>query len=116
MLLAVVAKRTVLAEPYEWEPRARCYACATIEGRKRACPTCRGQDASCARCEGTGRVANKRVRCDRCNGEGFVGRKRPPGRMLAIDLGWSDTGHVRLLGPQTPRLKGEALYVLHVCP
>jgi hypothetical protein len=33
--------------------------------------------------------------------------------MLAIDVAWSDEGHVRLVGPHTTRRKGEALNALH---
>lgn len=35
--------------------------------------------------------------------------------MLAIDIAWSDEGHVRLIGQKTTRKRGEALYTLHAC-
>lgn len=100
MLIAVVyrdtrrqrGERVVMADPYEWEPRARCYVC-----QKQAT---RGM---------------KRARCDRCDGTGYVGEHRPPGKMLAWDVAWSDEGHVRIVGERTERRRGEAFYRLHVC-
>lgn len=92
VLIAVVADLIVVADVHEWEPRARCYVCSGIAAR--------GQ---------------RRMNCDRCGGSRYVGSKRPPGRMLAIDVAWSDDGHVRTIAARTPRRKGEALYPLHVC-
>jgi RecJ-like exonuclease len=108
-------EQIVLAEPFEWEPRARCYQCKNIESRSRVCPKCRGFDLGCARCEGTGTVSDKRANCNRCGGEGYIGKRRPTGVMLAIDIAWSDDGHVRLVEPTVSRRKGEALYELHDC-
>jgi hypothetical protein len=84
--------RLLLVEPFEWEPRAACYVCATIKGR--------GQT---------------RRNCDRCGGDGYVGSKRPATVMLGVDIAWSDDGHVRLVGPKTKRMRGEGLYPLHHC-
>lgn len=84
--------RVVQAEPYEWEPRAACYVCQTIAAR--------GQ---------------QRRNCQRCDGSGYVGENRPPGKMLAVDIAWSDEGHVRMLAPSSPRRRGEGLYVIHAC-
>lgn len=92
VLVAVIEGRRVIADIYEWEPRARCFMCARTETR--------GQ---------------RRVNCDRCGGSGYTGEKRPPGEMLAIDIAWSDEGHVRIVGPATSRKRGEALYRLHSC-
>jgi hypothetical protein len=83
-------EKAIIAEPYEWEPRARCYVCQTIETQ-----------------------GKHRASCDRCGGLGFVGYPRPRTPMLAIDVAWSDEGHVRIVGPRTTRRKGEALYALH---
>jgi hypothetical protein len=92
VLVALVKRTVVVAEVHEWEPRAACFVCATIRAR--------GQH---------------RERCDRCGGSGYVGAARPPGRMLAIDVAWSDESHVRLIGPRTTRKRGEALYEIHSC-
>lgn len=92
VLIALLGEHVVVAEPHEWEPRARCYVCSTIAAR--------GQ---------------RRSNCDRCGGSGYVGERRPAGRMLAVDVAWSDEGHVRLVGPRTTRKRGEALYALHAC-
>jgi hypothetical protein len=80
----------VVASAWEWEPRARCYVCAQVETR-----------------------GKKRERCDRCAGTGYVGEVRPKETMLAVDVAWSDGGHVRLVTPAMCRRKGEALYALH---
>lgn len=85
-------QRLIVAEPYEWEPRAACYVCVRVAKHR-----------------------HKRTNCDRCGGTRYVGTPRPPGRLLAIDVAWSDEGHVRLLGPRTERRKGEACYRLHSC-
>lgn len=108
-------QRIVVAEPYEWEPRARCYACKNIETRSKVCPSCQGRALDCPRCEGAGEVSDKCANCKRCGGERYVGRERPQGVMLAVDMAWGDEGHVRLIKPRTPRRKGEALYELHAC-
>jgi len=82
----------VIAEAREWEPRARCYVCATIETS-----------------------GKKRERCDRCGGEGYVGSNRPHGVLLAVDVAWGDDMHLRLVGPGRKRERGEAFYPLHLC-
>jgi hypothetical protein len=92
ILVVELGREVVIAEAFEWEPRARCYVCATIAAR--------GQT---------------RRNCDRCGGSGYVGERRPPGRALAIDVAWSDEGHVPLGAPRPPRRRGEALYALHAC-
>lgn len=92
VLVAMVRGARIVADPHEWEPRASCYVCSTIKAR--------GQ---------------RRTNCDRCGGCGYVGSKRPPGTLLAVDVAWSDGGHVRTVGPRTPRRKGEALHELHCC-
>jgi hypothetical protein len=45
----------------------------------------------------------------------MVGEPRPYGQMLAVDVAWGDHIHLRLIGPNTDRRRGEALYPLHVC-
>lgn len=93
VLVAIIDGLTILAEPYEWEPRARCYVCSMVRTR------------------GQGFRAN----CHRCGGTGYVGSRRPLGRMLAIDVAWSDDVHLRVVGPSAKRRRGEALMPLHVC-
>lgn len=141
VLIATVVDRRhvpqiVTANPYEWEPRTRCYVCANNAARAgERCPNCSGSGYSggarfltrstttnggevpvCKRCDGLGAIgAPKRADCTRCAGAGFVGSPRPNETMLAVDIAWSDDGHIRLLGPDTPRRKGEALYELHRC-
>jgi hypothetical protein len=92
VFLFLLNGRQLLVEPHEWEPRAACYVCATIEGR--------GQS---------------RRNCYRCGGTGYVGSNRPAAQMLGVDIAWSDEGHVRLVGPKTNRRRGEGLYPLHHC-
>lgn len=84
--------RLFVAEPYEWEPRAKCYLCAAVAER-----------------------GLNRGKCARCNGTGYVGEDRPSEPMLAVDAAWSDTGHIRVVGPLTKRNPGEALYREHRC-
>lgn len=105
----------VVAEPYEWEPRAACFQCKSIRSRTHVCPACRGRGGDCTRCAGSGTVSDRRETCARCGGSGFVGTRRPPGVMLAIEVAWSDEGHVRLVSPRTSRKRGEAFYELHTC-
>jgi hypothetical protein len=87
---AIVGEKVVVAEPFEWEPRARCYVCSQVETR-----------------------GNSITKCNRCGGLGYVGTPRPDEPMLAVDIAWSDEGHVRMIGPKTTRKRGEALYRLH---
>jgi hypothetical protein len=129
--------QVVTADPYEWEPRTRCYVCANNAARAgERCPSCNGSGYAggarfltrstttnggevpvCKRCDGLGAIgAPKRSDCTRCAGAGFVGSPRPNETMLAVDIAWSDDGHIRLLEPSTSRRKGEALYDLHACP
>lgn len=128
-------EQVVCASPFEWEMRARCFICANNAARVGTrCPTCKGsgyvgadnrtsrarrgeiEAKPCKRCDGLGTLgAPKRADCTRCGGDGYVGQTRPRKQMLAIDIAWSDDDHVRLIGPDTPRRKGEALYELHVC-
>jgi hypothetical protein len=114
VVLAVeVSGEPILASAFEWEPKARCYLCSKVESRVRDCPRCRG--AGCVACDFTGTAGHQRAECKHCGGAGFVGRQRPRARMLAVDVAWSDEGHVRIVGPKTARKKGEALYELHRC-
>lgn len=89
----IVKDTLVLADLFEWEPRAACQSCLHT---RRAHP---GRPVSCGRCHNTG----------------YVGSNRPKGRMVAIDMAWGDDWHVRIVGPRTDRRKGEALHPLHVC-
>ena len=93
MLLAVVGSELVLAEPYEWQPRSRCFPCAGAQATSK----------------------NGRVHCSRCGGTGYIGERRPQERMLAVDMAWGDEGHVRLVAPSMKRYRGESLYRLHKC-
>lgn len=93
VLVAIIGRRIVTAEIYEWQPRHRCFPCAGAQATSK-----RGV-----------------VHCARCGGEGYVGSKRPDEMMLAIDIAWSDESHVRLIGPETTRKRGEGLYALHRC-
>lgn len=88
-------ERIVFASPFEWQPRTVCYVCANNAKRWPNSP--------------------KRQNCSRCGGTGYVGEQRPTSAMLAIDIAWSDDGHVRVIEPGTERRKGEALHQLHVC-
>lgn len=90
---ATVNGETVVADIWEWLPSGECLSCAHT------------------------RHAHKgtHVRCNRCNGTGRVGESRPPGRMLAIDVAWGDTLHLRLIGENTDRRRGESLHRLHIC-
>jgi hypothetical protein len=93
VLVAIVGGETIVAELYEWQPRSRCFPCAGAQATSK-----------------TGRV-----HCSRCGGSGFIGARRPKVPMLAIDVAWSDEGHMRLIAPSTPRRRGEALHTLHEC-
>lgn len=98
VMWVVVRRRLHLVDLYEWEPRAACQLCLHT---RRAHP---GRPVSCGRCHNTG----------------YVGTDRPAGRMLAIDVAWSDEDrdnepHVRIIGPSTDRRKGEALHPFHAC-
>lgn len=93
VLIAIVGSRVVVADIYEWQPRHRCFPCAGAQATSK-----RGV-----------------VHCARCGGIGYVGSKRPDAPMLAIDIAWSDEGHIRVIGPETARRRGEALYALHTC-
>lgn len=90
---ATINGETVIADIYEWLPRGECLSCAHTRHSH----------------------PSAKVQCNRCNSTGMVGESRPPGRLLAIDVGWADDLHLRLLGPQTDRRRGEALYRLHIC-
>jgi hypothetical protein len=90
---ATLAGREIIADLQEWLPRGECLSCAHT---RHAHP-------------GT------HVECRRCNGSAMVGTARPPGQMLAIDVAWGDTIHLRVIGENTDRRRGEALYPLHVC-
>lgn len=87
-----------LADLYEWQPRMACPSCLQT---RRAHPGART------------------VHCSKCANTGYVGTDRPPRRMLAIDVAWSDDDdqhlHARIIGPTTDRRKGEALHPFHVC-
>lgn len=83
----------VIADLNEWLPRGECLSCAHT---RHAHP-------------------GRHVDCRRCNGTGMVGSPRPVGQMLAVDMAWGDDLHIRLVGPNTDRRRGEALYPLHVC-
>jgi len=121
-----------VADPYEWQPRARCATCAKIEARANRgapkCETCNGRGSIklgrgegtivCGGCEGRGYIVQRIVQrpdCSHCDGSGYVGEHRPDGELLAVDCAWSDDGHVRVIGPSTSRRKGEALYREHAC-
>lgn len=92
VLEVVIDGETYHADVAEWEPRAACSQCAATRGRKRG---------------------HRAGHCTRCGGEGYVGSNRPTARMLGVDVAWSDEGHVRLVGPRTKRMRGEALHALH---
>lgn len=83
----------ILVDLYEWEPRSQCESCRHT---RRAHP---GRPVSCGRCHNTG----------------YVGADRPKGRMVAMDMAWSDELHIRIIGPRTDRRRGEALYKFHQC-
>lgn len=95
VLWVIVRRQLALVDLYEWEPRAACQSCLHT---RRAHP---GRPVSCGRCHNTG----------------YVGSNRPKGRMVAIDVAWSDTDrmHIRIVGPRVDRRKGEALHSFHVC-
>lgn len=95
VMWVIVRQRLVLVDLAEWEPRAACQSCLHT---RRAHP---GRPVSCGRCHNTG----------------YVGQHRPKGRMVALDVAWSDSDrlHVRIIGPSVDRRKGEALHQFHVC-
>jgi hypothetical protein len=93
VLVAIVGGETIIAELYEWQPRSRCFPCAGAQATSK----------------------NGKVHCSRCGGSGFIGSRRPKEPMLAIDVAWSDEGHLRVIAPSTPRRRGEALHALHRC-
>jgi len=93
VLVAIVDGRTILAEIYEWEDRRRCFHCAGAQATSKS---------------GV-------VHCARCGGTAYVGEWRPKEPMLAVDVAWSDEGHLRVIAENTPRRKGEALHRLHRC-
>lgn len=95
VMWVIVRARLVLVDMYEWEPRAQCQSCLHT---RRAHP-------------------GRPVSCGRCGNSGYVGSQRPKGRMLAIDVAWSDSDrlHVRIIGPKVDRRRGEALHPFHVC-
>lgn len=92
VLVVAVKGREVMADTFEWEPRAACPYCGHVEGR-----------------------GHTRGQCPRCDSSGYVGEQRPARRVLAIDVAWSDEGGVRIIGPGTVRRRGEGLYPLHSC-
>lgn len=92
VLAVYVRGHLVLASPHEHEPRASCPICGHVAGR-----------------------GHKRGQCWRCDQSGFIGEDRPRDYVLAIDVAWSDTGGVRVIGPNTPRRRGEGLSLLHQC-
>jgi Protein of unknown function (DUF3102) len=94
VLHAIVKGETVLADQYAWQPITRCTKC--IQTRN-AHP---GVHVSCPHCQSTGWTGTK---------------DRPTGRMLAMDIAWSDTPNVRIIGERTDRREGEALHPLHQC-
>lgn len=121
VLAVIVRDELVLADPYEWTPLGACPVCSppgvcgfcglelpegTPDGQ-RYCGSVHRKAAHRARKRGE--------RCSRCGGTGVVGARRPPGPMLAIDVAWSDEGHVRVIASRTSRRRGEGLYPLHVC-
>lgn len=93
VIRATVHGEQVTADVHEWLPRGECLSCAET------------------------RHANPGVHvdCKRCGGTAMVGEPRPPGRLLAIDVAWGDDVHLRVVGENTDRRRGEALYELHIC-
>jgi hypothetical protein len=114
-------ERFFVADVAEWEPRAACPLCGVQ--RRLACAICgtslAGRRSLATTCSTKCRRELSRRRrgrdCKRCDGSGYIGEKRPPGEMLAWDVAWSDEGHLRIVGPRTPRRKGEALFKPHLC-
>jgi hypothetical protein len=95
VMWVIVRGRLHLVDVYEWLPRGACQSCMHT---RRAHP---GRPVSCGRCGNTG----------------MTGRERPQGRLVAIDVAWSDDDepHVRVIGPSTDRRRGEALHQIHDC-
>lgn len=93
VLIVHVRGHRYLAEPHEYEPRAACPICGHVAGR-----------------------GHTRGHCWRCDQSGYIGEQRPRERMIAIDVAWSDTGGIRIIGPNTPRRRGEGLMRFHRCP
>jgi DnaJ-class molecular chaperone len=131
VLVAIVGGETIIAELHEWQPRSRCFPCAgaqaTSKRGKVHCSHCDGSgyvggqgaavDATttCLVCEGSGKTPYGRRKCSGCHGSGYVRERRPDEPMLAIDVAWSDEGHIRVIGPNTSRKAGEGLHRLHRC-
>jgi hypothetical protein len=121
VLIVVVRSELVLADPFEWQPLGACFVCSP-PGLCAHCKRELPEDAppGTRYCSDVHRKAAHRARkrgetCSRCGGTGLVGSRRPPGPMLAIDVAWSDEGHVRVIARRTSRRRGEGLYPLHVC-
>lgn len=100
IITVVVNGETITADRYAWEPRHECESCQQTRRAHPHLPT---------------------VSCSKCANTGYIGTDRPTGRMLAIDVGWSDEDdhghlHTRIIGPTTDRRRGEALHPLHQCP
>jgi hypothetical protein len=93
VLVIEVGGEPITASVFEWEPRSRCDRCAFTRAAH----------------------PHSHVSCPRCNDTGYVGTRRPTGKMLAIDMGWSDESHVRVITERMSRRRGEALHELHVC-
>lgn len=131
-----MAEKIVVAEPWEWQPRSRCFVCANNAARTgKPCGDCEGsgyvggakflrlnatdsggESEHCLTCDGLGSLgAPKRDGCSRCGGDGYVGSTRPQTTMLGIDMAWGDEIHVRLIGARTDRRRGEGLHELHAC-
>ncbi len=91
---AIINGQPITADRYEWQPRTVCTKCLQT---RHAHP---GQPVS----------------CPHCNSTGYTGQAhRPPGQMLAMDMAWSDTPNLRIIGERTDRREGEALHPLHQC-
>jgi hypothetical protein len=90
---ALIGDRLIIADLHEWLPRGECLSCAHTRHS----------------------YPGQHIECRRCNGTAMVGEPRPYGQMLAVDVAWGDHIHLRLIGPNTDRRRGEALYPLHSC-
>lgn len=95
VLTARIKGETILAEPEAWLEHTICTKCVQT---RNAHP-------------------GSYVHCPHCRDRGYTGTsRRPPGRMLAIDMAWADKLRVRVIGEHTDRRKGEALHALHTHP
>lgn len=121
VLIAVIRGEVFVADIYEWQPLGACFVCSP-PGLCAHCGVELDQDAppGTRYCGDIHRKAAHRARkrgevCARCGGLGVIGQRRPDGPMLAIDVAWSDEGHVRVIARRTSRRRGEGLYPLHEC-